>query len=285
MPDDLWPVFADEGQLRQVARHLLKNAMEAMPEGGVITVTAMNRTVVEDDRLPLTDGRYVTWSVEDHGIGIPKENLSKIFDPYFTTKDRDSTKGMGLGLAICYSVVKRHNGLITVLSEPGSGTSLTIYLPASVAENAPEEVGESGTTGRDTLEGASVSKGSILVMDDEELIQDLMRALLDQLGYTVEVARDGDEAIALYKKAKESGHPFAIVMLDLTVSRGMGGEFAIKKLLEIDPHVKAIAVSGYTDDQILMNHSRYGFKGAITKPFTLVTLKSYLDEILSMRSE
>jgi signal transduction histidine kinase len=137
LPDDLHPIFADNGQLRQVVHHLLKNAMEAMPEGGVIVIRAMNRTVTKNDGIPLDDGKYVAWSVEDHGVGIPRENLSKIFDPYFTTKDRGSTKGMGLGLAICYSIINRHKGLITVSSEPGSETVFTVYLPAAVSDRRP----------------------------------------------------------------------------------------------------------------------------------------------------
>jgi len=134
LPDDLWPILADARQVRQVAYHLLKNALEAMKEGGVIVIRALNRTVTKDDGMPLNDGKYVVWSVEDHGVGIPKENLSKIFDPYFTTKGRYSAKGMGLGLAICYSVINRHKGLITVSSEPGSGTVFTVYLPAAVSD-------------------------------------------------------------------------------------------------------------------------------------------------------
>jgi PAS domain S-box-containing protein len=134
LPDALWPIVADARQVSQVAHHLLKNAQEAMKEGGVIVIRALNRTVTKDDGMPLKVGKYVEWSVEDHGVGIPRENLSKIFDPYFTTKGRGSTKGMGLGLAICYSVINRHNGLITVSSEPGFGTVFTVYLPAAVSD-------------------------------------------------------------------------------------------------------------------------------------------------------
>jgi PAS domain S-box-containing protein len=285
LPNNLWPVFADEGQLRQVVHHLLQNAMEAMPEGGVITVRALNRTVSEYDELPLKDGRYVAWSVEDHGVGITEENLTKVFDPYFTTKDRYDTKGMGLGLAICYSVIKRHKGLITVVSEPGSRTSFTIYLPAAIPEGAAEAVAKGDTDRRDIVEGATVRKGRILVMDDEKIVRDLMKLMLDQLGYDVEIAKDGDEAIALYKNAKELSQPFAMVILNLTIRGGMGGEFAIKKLLQIDPHVKAIAVSGYIDDHVLMNFREHGFKGAISKPFTLEKLGNVLDNARSMKGE
>ena len=278
-PEDLWHVFADEGQLRHVVHHLLKNAIEAMPEGGVVTVRAINRTVTEDGNLPLNNGKYVAWSVKDHGIGIPKENLSRIFDPYFTTKDRGSTKGMGLGLAICYSVIKQHDGLITVVSEQRSGTTFTVYLPAVVSEEISDEITEFDTARRDTSDGVTGSKGSILVMDDDELIRDLMKVLLNRLGFNVEVASNGDEAIALYKKAKESDQPFKMTILDVTVRGGMGGEFTIKKLIQIDPHVKAIAISGYTDDPVINNYWRYGFLGALTKPFKKDELHAILKKI------
>ena len=279
LPDDLWPVLADEGQMGQAVHHLVKNAVEAMPGGGVITVRAENRTVTEYDGLPLKEGKYIAWSVEDHGIGIHKGNLSRIFDPYFTTKDRDNTKGMGLGLAICYSVIKRHDGLITVSSEPGSVTIFTVYLPAVVSDEAVMAVTKHRAAGRKTLKGDAVRKGNILVMDDEKIIRDLMKEMLDQIGYDVEVASDGDEAIALYKEAKNSGQPFSMVILDLTIRGGMGGDFTFRQFLQFDPHVNAIATSGYSNDEILMDCGRYGFKGAIPKPFTLDTLKSVLDNV------
>jgi CheY-like chemotaxis protein len=276
-PEDLWPVFADQGQLKQVVHHLLKNAMEAMHEGGVIEIMAMNRTVTENEGLPFKDGNYVAWIVEDHGIGIPKENLSRIFDPYFTTKCLNSTKGMGLGLAICYSIIKRNDGLIRVVSEPGSGTAFTVYLPAAVSGDAVEANMQNIAVRKHPAKESSVCKGRVLVMDDQKIIRDLMMDMLDQLGYDVTVARDSNEAIVSYKSANEFERPFTVVILDVTVRGGMGGEFAIKKLLQIDPHVKAIAISGYTDDPVIHNYRKYGFLGALTKPFKRDELQSILE--------
>ena len=281
LPDDLWPVLVDEGQIKQVVHGLVMNAKEAMPDGGIIAINAKNRKVTEVDGLSLEEGTYVRWSVTDHGIGIPRENLSRIFDPYFTTKNRESTKGMGLGLAICYSIIKRHDGLIAVSSEPGLGTTFTIYLPAAVSQDVVHADDEAYRAGQAISEGVSVSKGNILFMDDEAFIRDMMENILSQLGYSVKVAADSDEAISLYTGAEGSDHPFTLAILDLTVREGMGGEFVIRKLLQINPGIRAIVVSGYTDDHILTNYRKYGFKGALTKPFSIEKLKEVLNEALS----
>ncbi|MCX5855026.1 MAG: response regulator [Deltaproteobacteria bacterium] len=155
LPDDLWPVFIDEGQMKQVIHHLVMNAREAMPDGGLITISAENSKVTEREGFPLKEGTYVQCSFKDHGIGIPGENLSRIFDPYFTTKDRYSTKGMGLGLAICYSIIKSHDGLITAASEPGSGAAFTIYLPAAAPQSGVPAVRKGDATGNSIEEGIS----------------------------------------------------------------------------------------------------------------------------------
>lgn len=130
VPDNLWPVNIDEDQIKQVARNLVKNAAEAMPGGGIITISAENHIIWDNSGLPLPEGTYVRWSVADQGIGIPAENLPRIFDPYFTTKDMGATKGMGLGLAICYSIIRKHDGSISVESNKGGGTVFHVYLPA-----------------------------------------------------------------------------------------------------------------------------------------------------------
>jgi two-component system, cell cycle sensor histidine kinase and response regulator CckA len=276
--EGLWPVLADVGQLKQVIHHLVLNAREAMPDGGTIVVTAGNTLVDESTDLPLKHGAYVKWSVRDSGKGISPENLTRIFDPYFTTKDLGSEKGMGLGLAICYSVVKRHNGLILAASEPGMGSTFRVYLPAAVPADVVRENVDSVPRER-PLE-AAVSGGRILLMDDEAYIRELMRDMLDTFGYRVEVAKEGNEAIDLYKKAQASNQPFAGVILDLEIPGGLGGEFVIRRLLELNPGIKAIVASGYSDDPILKEYRSYGFKGAIAKPFTLESLGSVLKEVI-----
>jgi two-component system, cell cycle sensor histidine kinase and response regulator CckA len=276
LSDDLWPVYIDEMQIRQVLYHLVKNAEEAMPNGGLITISVENRIVGEKETLPLKEGPYVQWCVADQGGGIAKENLSRVFDPYFTTHNRSSEKGMGLGLAICYSVIKRHNGLIVVESEPGQGTVFTIYLPGIETRRRKNGVRlEMGS-----LNDVFISRGKILVMDDDELILRMIARILQRWGYTVEVAKDGSEAVRMFKQVYESGEPFGLVILDLEVPGGLGAEYALQKLRHLDPDVKAVVMSGYNDDPVIKNYPAYGFKGAMPKPFALDKLKTLVADIL-----
>jgi len=218
--DDLWSVEIDKGQISQVIQNLIINANQAMPDGGIIKIGSENVVIGENNPLPLPEGEYVKISIKDQGNGISEEHLHKIFDPYFTTKE----KGSGLGLATCYSIIAKHNGHITVESEPGVGTTFFIYLPVSEKEVlVVKEIVE---------EKLFYGQGKILLMDDEQDVIDSAGQMLIQLGYEVEIVKNGAEAIELYKKAKESGQPFEAVILDLTVPGGMGGEDAIKKLHE-----------------------------------------------------
>jgi CheY-like chemotaxis protein len=275
IPNDIWPVEVDKGQISQVISNLIINADQAMPEGGIIKVRVENVAPVGAVRpcqpvaeLPIKDGKYVKIEIEDDGIGIPKEHLPKIFDPYFTTKQ----KGSGLGLATSYSIIKRHDGYIAVESELGVGTTFYIYLPASSKQIL---------TKKDAEERLILSKGRILVMDDEEVVRDVAGIMLKRIGYDVEFADDGAEALELYKKAEESGQPFDAVIVDLTIQGGMGGEQMIKKLLEIDPNVKAIVSSGYSTDAIMSNFKQYGFSGVVTKPYRIAELSETLYKVLT----
>jgi len=271
LPDDLWPVEMDELQVRQVLHNLVVNAREAMPEGGTITIHAENVNVTARDGFALNKGTYVKLRVEDNGIGIPQENLKKIFDPYFTTKPVETVRGMGLGLAICYSIVKNHNGCITVESKQGLGSTFFVYLPA-----VPEETFLSKTES-----GISAARGrTILIMDDDEDVLHATGIVLKYLGYEVHYAKDGNDAIALYQAMKEKGQPFSAVVLDLNVPEGMGGREAIKKLLEIDPDVKAIISCGYLDDPIVTEFMNYGFAGAVAVPYDLEIMKKLLNNML-----
>jgi two-component system cell cycle sensor histidine kinase/response regulator CckA len=235
IPDNLWPVDMDAGQISQVIDNLIINASQAMPNGGPVLVRAANVVVNKGHSLPLKEGRYVRVSVADQGTGIPKDHLRKIFDPYFTTKQR----GSGLGLATSYSIIKRHGGMVTVRSKVGVGTTFYFFLPASSHElDALTEQTVQEATG----------KGRILVMDDEELIRKLAKELLMELGYEVSLAREGSEAIDIYKQAMSDTRPFDLVIMDLTIPGGLGGKQTISALLEIDPHVKTIVSSGYSND-------------------------------------
>ncbi len=272
IPDDLWPVEIDEGQISQVINNLVINADQAMPAGGIIKVGAENMIVGAEQALPLEDGKYVRISIEDQGIGIPEDYLSKIFDPYFTTKQ----KGSGLGLATSYSIINNHEGHIKVESELGVGTTFYVYLPASPSKILTEKKVE---------ESPLVGKGKILVVDDEEAVREVAGRLLKCVGHQVAFARDGAEAIELYKKAQEAGQPFDAVIMDLTIPGGMGGKEAINKLLDIDPEIKAIVSSGYSNDPVMSEFKRYGFSGVVAKPYEIVELSEAVDKVIMERSE
>ncbi len=260
--EDLWPVEADEGQISQVFNNLLINADQAMPEGGIIRIGAENMFVAENSELPLPGGIYVKITIADKGLGIPPQYLDKIFDPYFTTKQ----KGSGLGLATAYSIIKNHAGLLEVESQIESGSTLTVYLPASKA-GAVFEKQEAEPAG---------GKGVILVMDDEEMVRDVFREMLSRLGYKGDFAADGSQAVEKFVRAKEAEQPFAAVILDLTVPGGMGGKETIRQLLKIDPQVKAIVSSGYSDDPIMADFQKYGFCDVIAKPYKILELSRIL---------
>ena len=269
IPEDLSPVEVDEGQITQVIHNLIINAEQAMPKGGLIKVSAGNISVSPSTGLPVQDGEYIKITVSDTGIGIPKENLIRIFDPYFTTKE----EGSGLGLATVYSIIKNHGGYVTAESESGAGTTFYIYLPASShKEIAPEKVVE-----EEPIHG----KGRLLVMDDEEIVRAVAEAILTELGYEVEFALDGASTIEAYKLAKKSGNPFDAVILDLTIPGGMGGKDTIKKLLEVDPTVKAIVSSGYSSDPIMSDFTKYGFSAVIAKPYKVAELSMIVHKVVT----
>ncbi len=266
--DDLWAVQVDEGQISQVIHNLVINAQQAMPQGGTVKVRAENVSMGAVESLPLKAGRYVKISIEDSGIGIPDEHLSKIFDPYFTTKQ----KGNGLGLASAYSIVKNHDGHITVESELGVGTTFHVYLPASPEKATPHQ---------DAAETPENGKGRILVMDDEEVIRDITKEVLTRMGYEAEFASEGSEAVEMYQRAFARGQSFDAVIMDLTVPGGMGGLEATRKLLDADPDAKVIVSSGYSNDPIMANYKEYGFRGVVAKPYKVRDLVATLQSVIT----
>jgi two-component system cell cycle sensor histidine kinase/response regulator CckA len=274
--DDLWWVKIDKEQIIQTINNIMINAEQSMPGGGTIEVRAENIVLETQSFLPLKEGRYVKISIKDQGIGISEENMVKIFDPYFTTKQ----KGSGLGLATAYSIIKKHNGFIRAESQIGVGTTFHIYLPSAEAQIPT-------TTGLEEVEAAEEGKfrplqGKILVMDDQQLVRNTIGRILIHLGYEVEFATNGTEAIDIYEKAKESKHTFDAVILDLTIQGGMGGKETIQKLFEIDPDVKAIVSSGYSNDPIMSEYQKYGFKGIVTKPYEMKELRDVLHKVIGI---
>jgi CheY-like chemotaxis protein len=265
IPENLWPVEIDVGQISQVINNIVINANQAMPEGGVIEIEAENLIINEGNEWQLKPGRYVRMSFKDEGIGISEKHLSKIFDPYFTTKQA----GSGLGLATTYSIIHRHGGIITVESQVEIGTTFSICLPASEKVILEKE--------EDKL---ITGKGKILVMDDEAPLKKMLAKILAQLGYESEFAKDGVEALRMVKEAKNVKESYDAVILDLTIPGGMGGKEAIKKLIEIDPEIKAIVSSGYSDDPVMAHFQEYGFKGRLAKPFEFGPLSRVLYEVI-----
>ena len=276
LPDNLYPVEIDEGQIRNVIINILTNAAEAMPEGGKIDISATNLEITEKDNLPIKEGSYVKVSIRDRGRGIQVEEISRIFDPYFSTKERGVKKGMGLGLTICHSIIRKHEGFITVESMPGAGTTFHLYLPASLKKKTETEV---------TGEMETIRKKRILIMDDDEIVRDITGDMLMHCGYYIESSKDGNEAIALYIKAKERGEPFDAVILDLVVPNGMGGDIAIKRLHDIDHGVKGIALSGYSKDLIMTHYMDYGFTAALSKPYNIQLLNGTLERVLGKKQD
>jgi two-component system, cell cycle sensor histidine kinase and response regulator CckA len=270
--DDLAPAEIDAGQVSQVIANLVVNADQAMPNGGTLHVScdnfsySANTTPAVPDLAP---GDYVRIRIRDEGVGIPEKYMKRIFDPYFTTKP----KGNGLGLATAYSIIKNHNGLMTVVSEVHVGTTFTIYLPAAQYQELPVEP-------RRTLTPAMSGTGRVLVVDDEDAIRDLVEFTLTRLGYKVWQAATALEGVNIYKDQLEVGERFDTVILDLTLPGGMGGKEALKKLIEIDPTVNAIVSSGYATDATMSRYQDFGFRGVIAKPYEAAELGKIVHDVI-----
>lgn len=264
----LWNVEADEGQIGQVIQNIVLNASEAMPGGGTVEISLENSDIPEGSKLSLPQGgKFVKIVIRDSGTGIQEQCLPRIFDPYFTTKQQ----GSGLGLATSYSIVKNHGGLIEAASGMGKGAAFYVYLPAG---NGDE------THNARVLVPAAGRKGKILLMDDEDMVRDVAARMIEKLGHEAQTAEDGEDAIRKFRHAMDSGKPFDIVILDLTVRRGMGGERAIARLLELEPAVKAIVSSGYSDNPVISDYRSYGFSAFLNKPYMMNALKDSINVLL-----
>lgn len=263
MDDQVFNCEADDGQIRQVLNNIIINAQQAILADGVITVRLKNRIISINEAHTLDPGNYVEISVTDNGGGIPEEIIQNIYDPYFTTKE----KGHGLGLAVTYSIINRHNGAIECISRKGLGTTFIILLPASdgIPENDSAELLNFSAEGK-----------SALVMDDDAAIRSVLKMMLEKIGYTVDTAEKGEDALVKYRETLDAGEPYTLVIMDLTIPGGMGGKDTMKKLQELDPNAAVIVSSGYSNDPVMANFREYGFSAVLTKPYVFEDLKQTL---------
>jgi PAS domain S-box-containing protein len=269
IPVDLWPVEVDTGQISQVTQNIIMNASHAMPEGGVVNITCNNIVINDNAIQSLAAGDYVKIAIKDRGIGISPHLIDKIFDPYFSTKH----EGSGLGLAITHSIISKHNGHITVESEQGVGSTFTIYLPASKQKPIAEHK---------AVESMKIQgKGTIMIMDDEEIVRKVAKEMLSLFGYDVLLAVDGEQALEMYQQHMQAGTRIDALIMDLTIPGGMGGREAVTELLTIDPNAKAIVSSGYSNDPVMTNYREYGFSGVINKPFRTQDLAETIRNVLA----
>lgn len=268
LAEGLWNCEFDKNQLAQVLDNLVINAKNAMPSGGKIEVSAVNKVIAASENPDLEPGNYVKISIKDFGVGISRDVLKRIFDPFFTTRD----EGHGLGLAVCYSVIKRHRGCIEVDSVIGQGSTFHFYIPA-----------RPGTELVKGFEKKHLYKGSgtIILMDDEELVCGAMQQMLELIGYHVLTVSDGKKAIELLMQRKMSGKRVDAMILDLTVPGGMGGKEAITEIRSFDQRLPVFVASGYASDPVMAKPDKFGFNGSIAKPFVLSELSELLFEHLA----
>jgi PAS domain S-box-containing protein len=272
LPEELWQAKIDQGQIWQVLVSILSNSKEAMPNGGNIRVEAENITVGQASVHSLAPGKYIQIQIHDNGAGISHSDLTKVFDPYFTSKDRGVNRGTGIGLSICESIMEKHRGQITLDSKRGVGTTVTLLLPAheetpATAEATPE-----------------VPPCRILLLEDDHAVSKTGIRLLERLGHTVSAAAEGKTAIRLFKEACESGQQFDAAILDLSVPGGMGGKDVITAIRLIDPKVPAAVVSGYADDPVMTDFEKYGFNTSLCKPFNASTLAHTISTLIASAS-
>ena len=270
IPDDLWAVHCDEGLISQAISNIVLNAVQATPGSGYISVRARNVHLGQDSPYPLPAGDFIEIAVADQGVGIPDQNLPRLFDPFFTTKQG----GTGLGLPSAHSIIRKHEGHISVETRHGQGTTFRVLLPASSEPVLPLPQPDT-----EPLPGS----GRILVMDDDRMLCVAIEMMLESLGYEAEFAADGQEAIDLYVAAMSSGRPFDAVLMDLTVNGGMGGHEAGREIAKVDSQARLIISSGYSDDPIMANYRDYGFSAVIPKPFEITGLSRVLHQVIHVQ--
>jgi len=266
--DESLKVEADKSQLIQVINNIITNSMEAISTNGLIQISLKMINLEIEKAFP-ANKNFIKISIGDNGVGIAIENIDKIFDPYYTTK----SSGSGLGLAIVNSIIEQHNGFIKVDSQQGIGTKFNIYLPASEKDLNPDNSNHAQLI---------TGKGRILVMDDQEEVRKITQDLLSQIGYEVEISSEGRQTIDEYVKAVQTNNKFDIVILDLIIPEGLGGIDTLKELLKINPNVIALAMTGYSTDEIESNYMEYGFKGFIAKPYDIRKFSELISNLIKV---
>ena len=262
IPEELWTTEVDKHQINQVIQNLILNSIESMPDGGVISASCNNITF--DENHPRY-GSYIVVKIKDTGTGISNDNIDKIFDPYFTTKET----GSGLGLAVTHSIIHKHAGFIDVHSEQGKGTVFSIYLPVTGDQKPDKDIN------KETISNSIKRSYSILVMDDEEMIRNMLERMLKRLGHTVSTAANGVQAIEKYKNFN-----IDLVLLDITIPGGMGGIETMKQLKVINSNVKTIISSGYSNSPVMSDYKSYGFSESLTKPYLMTELKATIERVM-----
>jgi two-component system, cell cycle sensor histidine kinase and response regulator CckA len=268
-PGDLWVVKVDTGQFSQVIQNFIINARDAMAEGGSIEVSCENINNTDKENLQIKTEKCIKITISDSGTGIPEKYIDKIFDPYFTTKQDDSS---GLGLAICHSIIRKHDGHISVCSQENKGTIFSIYLPV--------ETEKSQNFLQETKFSKTKNKALIMVMDDEAMVRNLLQQMLINSGHEVIPVENGNEAIEIYNEYFVSNRIIDIIIMDLTIAGGMGGRQTVKEILKINPEAKIIVASGYSNDPVMANFKKYGFQASIDKPFRFAELNETINKVL-----
>lgn len=277
--EGIWAADVDPQQIGQAIHNLMINAAESMPEGGAVHISFENTTIDSPNSI-LTPGKYVDIAITDQGVGIPADHIEKIFDPYFSIKGKGANKGTGLGLSISHSIIAKHGGDIMVCSRMRIGTTFHVLLPAS--ETATEVVDTAIAVETSQKPDKPVpGRGKILVMDDEAMIRELAGSMLRHLGYQVDFAEEGHAAVRKYQAALDASAPFDAVILDLTIKGGMGGQETIRHLKAINPAVKAIVSSGYSENPVIANYKDYGFCEVVAKPYEVIEFSEKLYRVVN----
>lgn len=277
--DKIYELEIDADQVSRAIKNIVLNGIQASKPGGQIEISLESVSIIRPERNAKEAERFLRISIKDFGCGIERENISKIFDPYYTTWKK---AGHGLGLTAAHSIISRHSGFIEVDSRISRGTEVRIYLANAKITRTEHENGRDQSTLKNG-QNSHVGPARILVMDDERCIRDVASKVLNRAGHETFCAETGDQAIEMFDSAIINSEPYHLVILDLTVPKGMGGLETIKRLIELDPEVKAIVCSGYSNDPVLANYREFGFSAMLVKPFRIQELRDTIEQVLSTK--